>query len=43
MEAEPPVAAAVMVKLGVSSPSLVSVNVRVPVMDESSSMPEPDV
>ena len=43
MEAVPLAAAEVTVKLGVESPSLASVNVRVPVMAEVSSAAEPDV
>ena len=43
MDAVPLAAAELTVKLGVASPSLVSVNVRVPVMDESSSSPDLEV
>ena len=43
MDAVPLLAAVAMVKLGVESPSLVSVNVRVPVMAEVSSAAEPVV
>ena len=42
MEAVPLAAAAVMVKLGVESPSAASVKLRVPVM-VTSSAPEPEV
>ena len=43
MEAEPLAAAAVTVKLGVESPSLLSVKESVPVMLASSSLPDCEV
>ena len=43
MDAVPLVAAELTVKLGVESPSLLSVKARVPVMELSPSAPEPEV
>ena len=43
MDAVPLVAAELTVKLGVESPSLLSVKARVPVMEVSPSAPEPEV
>ena len=43
MDAVPLVAAELTVKLGVESPSLLSVKARVPVMEASPSAPEPEV